>query len=164
MVVETEQRSYWESQGRHLRWPPRPASPELKQPLYVLSGGRNQDLAVRPLQRPEPHPLQAVPLLGFAEERLDPHLPLAQALLAGLGLVVDAHPVYVVLVEAAAQQAAAAGADAFRLQSAGVAGRGVGPLLGNPFGVGVADVAQLFACGADVEVPPLVVTEVLLRE
>src|SRR5215218_11201295 len=125
MVIETERRSCWGPQGRHLRRPPRLVSPELEQPLYVLSGGRNQDLAVRPLQRPEPHPLHAVPLLGFAEERLDPHLPLSQGLFAGLGLVVGTHPFYVVLVEASAQQATAVGAGAFRLQRTGVAGRGV---------------------------------------
>ena len=142
-VIETNRRSYWGPQSRYLRWLPRPTSPELEQPLYVLSGGREQYLAVRPLQHPEPHPLHAVPLFGFSEEWLDPHLPLSHGLLARLSLVVGAHPFYVMLVEASAQQAAAVAAGAFRLQRTGVASRSVSPVLGNSFGVGVADVTQL---------------------
>src|SRR5215208_5096903 len=102
LAIEVERRSCWGPQRRHLRRPPGSASTELEQPLDVLPRGGHQDLAVRPLQRPEPHPLHPMPLLGFAEERLDPHLPLAHGLLARLGFVVGAHPLCVALVEASA--------------------------------------------------------------
>jgi hypothetical protein len=156
LAMEVERRSCWGPQRRHLRRPAGPDSSELHQPLHALSGGSDQDLAVRPLQCPEPHPLHPVPPLGLREERLDPHLPLSHGLLARLGFVVGAYPFCVVLVEASAQQAAAVGAGAFRLQLARVADRGVGPVLGGSFRVGVADVSQFLAFGANVEVPLLV--------
>jgi hypothetical protein len=96
-----------------------------------------------------------MPALGFGEERLDPHLPLAHGLLASLGLVVVPDSLKVVLIEAATQEATAVAVGAFALQRAGVAYLGVGPVLGYPLCyplcVGVADVAQFFAAGADIE-------------
>ena len=58
---------------------------------------------------------QAVPVLGLGEERLDPDLPLAHRLLVGLGRVVAAHPVQVVRVEGAVDDAAVVAGGAVRL-------------------------------------------------
>src|SRR3712207_2877029 len=133
-----------------------------KQPLYVLSRSGQQSFCVYSLERPEPESSHPMPALGFGEERLDPHLPLAQGLLASLGLVVVPDSLKVVLIEAATQEATAVAVGAFALQRGGVAYLGVGPVLGYHLCVGVADVAQLFAAGADVEVSFLIVAEVLL--
>ena len=76
----------------------------------------------------QPEPAQAVPVLGLGEERLDPDLPFAHRLLVGLGGVVAAHPVQVVGVEGAVDDAAVVAVGASRLERAGVAGRGVGPV------------------------------------
>ena len=135
-----------------------------KQPLYVLSRSGQQSFCVYSLERPEPESSHPMPALGFGEERLDPHLPLAHGLLASLGLVVVPDSLKVVLIEAATQEATAVAGGAFALQRAGVAYTSAsrpGTWLPS-LCVGVADVAQFFAAGADVEVSFLIVAEILL--
>src|SRR5215212_8469313 len=89
-----------------------------KQPLYVLSRSGQQSFCVYSLERPEPESSHPMPALGFCEERLDPHLPLAHGLLASLGLVVVPDSLKVVLIEAATKEATAVAVGAFALQRA----------------------------------------------
>src|SRR5581483_7790986 len=62
-----------------------------KPPLEVLPGGAELALDVHLLQPPEPEFPQLVPLLGLAEERLNPDLALAHRPLIGRSRVVAAH-------------------------------------------------------------------------
>src|SRR4051812_37069542 len=74
--------------------------------LEVLPRRRQQALGVHLHQAAEAELAQAVPLLGLPEEGFDPHLPLTEGLLVGLGGVVAPHPVEVRLVEGAVHVAA----------------------------------------------------------
>jgi hypothetical protein len=72
-----------------------------------------------------------VPLLGLPEERLDPHLALAQGLPVGFGLAVGAHPFEELLVEAAPHHAPALAGRAFGLEGTRAATLGLRPVLGD---------------------------------
>src|SRR5215204_6764718 len=139
-------------QGLSLRQPPRSPAPEREQPLYVLARGDHQRLDVHPPEPPEPEAPYPVPLLGLPEERLNPHLALAQRLLVGLGLSVGANPFEELLLEAPPDHAPVTSRRAFGLRGASIAGLGLRPVLGDPFGVGVGVQAQGFSLRAPVEV------------
>jgi len=83
--------------GRGREWAAAPAPPT-KQTFEVLPGRREQRLTGDPPQPPQPEAPQPVPVLGLPEQRLDPHLPLAQRPLIESGAPVGAHPVEVGLV------------------------------------------------------------------
>src|SRR5687767_2148641 len=69
-----------------------------------------------------------MPLLGFGKERLDPDLAFAHRFFVGLGQVVAAHFVEVVLIEGAVDNAAMVAGRALGLDGTGIAGRRVGPI------------------------------------
>src|SRR5215208_7320201 len=94
----------WLVRQRSLRGPvwPRSASPPSlpEEPLQVLAGRDQQRLGVHLPEPSQPEPLEAVPVLGLAEQRLDPDAPLAHGLSVGGGLVVPADTVQVGFVKA----------------------------------------------------------------
>src|SRR5918997_6580202 len=99
-----ELRPPWLARQRSLRGPvwPRSASPPSlpEEPLQVLAGRDQQRLGVHLPEPSQPEPLEAVPVLGLTEQRLDPDAPLAHGLSVGVGLVVSADTVQVGFVEA----------------------------------------------------------------
>src|SRR5262249_4957263 len=84
------------SSGRRVAGP-RAATPPVapEEALEVLPGGGQEGLGVHLGQAPEAEPAQAVPVLGLAEEGLDPHAALAQGLLVGRRALVGADSVEV---------------------------------------------------------------------
>jgi hypothetical protein len=105
-----------------------------------------------------------VPLLGFGKERLDPHLPFAHRLLIGLGEVVAAHFIEVVLVEGAVDHAPVVTGRALRFDRTDVAGRRVGAVEHLLFGeLGLATQQEL-PLRAAVDVSLGVVDELVLSE
>src|SRR4051812_3428507 len=95
------------SQGLSLRHLPRSPAPEIEQPLYVLSRSDHHRLYVHPPELPETEAPHAVPLFGFPEHGLHPHLAFAQSFLVRTGVTVGADPFEDLLVEAAHQHATA---------------------------------------------------------
>ena len=106
---------------------PRPAPPASlpEQPLQVLAGRDQQCLGVDLPEPSEPEAAQPVPVLGLAEERLDPHAALAEGLLVGGRALVRADAVDVVRPEGAGQGAAQAAVGALSPHGAGGADRPV---------------------------------------
>src|ERR671915_468345 len=102
---------------------PRPPAPAAapEQALEVLPGGGQQGLAVHLRQPAQPEAPQPVPLLGLPEERLDPDGALARGLRVGLGGVVGAHAVKILLVEAPVDDAPEPAGGAGGFGRAGVA-------------------------------------------
>ena len=94
--------------------------------LEVLPGGAQERLGGHLREPADAEAPQAVPLLGLAEERLDPDRPLAHGSLIGLGRVVAPDPVEVGLVQRAVHVAPGRARRAGRLGRAGVADRRVG--------------------------------------
>src|SRR2546425_11545783 len=78
-----------------------PSSPPplTEQSFQVLTGRRDERLAVHFPQSPETETPQAVPVLRLGEERLDPDVALADRLLTDRGRVIAAHAIQVRLVE-----------------------------------------------------------------
>src|SRR5713226_7377342 len=71
-----------------------------------------------------------MPLLAFAKERLDPDLALAQGLLIGRGLLVGPHALLHRRMKGAMDDAALRPRRTSRFHRTGIAGGGVGPVLG----------------------------------
>jgi hypothetical protein len=76
-----------------------------------------------------------MPLLGFSEQRLDPHLPFAKGLLVGESSAIGAYPIVVVFVAVAVDGTAVLGVGASLLEYAGVADLCLGPVHGPSSGV-----------------------------
>src|SRR3989304_2434733 len=107
----------------------------VEQPLQILSGRDHQPLDMGLVRAAQPEPAQAMEHLGFAEERLQPDLPLPQRPLVGWPLTVALHSVDVGLIEGAEDLTAVGAAGALALHGAGVAD---GPLgLGDEAAVAV---------------------------
>jgi hypothetical protein len=105
-----------------------------EQPLQVLASRDQQGLDVHLPQPAESEPSQPVPVL-FAEQRLDPHLPLPHRLLVGSGLVVGAHAVEVLDVQGPMDLAPLTAHGASRFERAGIADGGVSAVDHDAFGV-----------------------------
>src|SRR3954468_20425128 len=76
-----------------------------------------------------------MPLLRFGKERLDPHLPFAHRLLVGLGGVVAADLVEILLVQGPVHDPAVVTGGALGLDGTGVASRGISAIDDLVFGV-----------------------------
>lgn len=93
------------------------------QPALEVQAGRDeQPLDVDVEQAAQPEPAQAVPLLGLAEERLDPDPALAHRPLVGRRPGGDARPLHRLGVDGALDLATAAARSTLRLERAAVAG------------------------------------------
>src|SRR5215204_2987424 len=118
-------------------WSASPA--ELPEQSFQVLAGRDQQCFAVDLPEPsESEPAQPVPVLRFAEQRLDPDAPFPHRLLVGGGLVVVPDPVQIRLVEAAGEDPTLRTVGALRLEGAGSAGAGRRLLGPSPGGVVVA--------------------------
>src|SRR5262249_52057223 len=105
-----------------------PASPAGRRepPLQVLPHRDQQPRHVHLDDAPEAAPLQPVPLLRLAEERLDPDRALAHRLLVGGRAVIAPDALQIGLVEGAMDLPALPARGAGRFDRTGVAGGRVG--------------------------------------
>lgn len=78
---------------------PAPPTPHREQPLEVLTQGGHNPLAIHLAQASQAEAPQAVPLLGFSEQRLNPDPALLVDLLVGRRLVVAVNAFQVGLIK-----------------------------------------------------------------
>src|SRR5215210_1101112 len=105
-----------------------------------------------------------MPILGFSEQRLDPHLPFPHRLPIDLGGVVAADLLQVISIEGPVHDAAVAAGGAGSLDGARVAGRGLGAIDHLMLGVFGLAAWQGLALWAAVQVSRGVVRERALPE
>src|SRR3990172_295849 len=131
----------------------------VEQPLQILSGSDHQALDIGLVQAAQPEPAQAMEHLGFAEERLQPDLPLPQRPLVGWQLTVALHSVDVGLIEGAEDVPAVGAGSALALDRAGIADGSLGLVDEDVVAITANPEAQLLALGTDIAVIDRVIGE-----
>src|SRR5215211_8679540 len=100
-----------------------------------------------------------MPLLGFPEQRLDPHRALPHRLQVARSLVVGLHALEVLGLERAVNHPAALAGSTRRLDRAGVAGRGIRSVDGHTLRVLGREAGQRVPFGTAVLVALAIVRE-----
>ncbi len=106
-----------------------------EQPFQILASCNQRGFDVDLPESAKSEPTQAVPVLGFPEERFDPDLPLGHRLLVGRGLVVGTHAVEVLSVQRLPDLASLVTLSAGSLQRARVTRRRLSLVDHDAFGV-----------------------------